>query len=325
MPSLVFLTAVLSLDVTRVLVGFGYGLGYDTDAVASGSYRFTGAASPTTNLPYPPLAISDCTGNGVPIVVTTPYPHGVSSRGIGGMACIVSGVTGNTAANNVSTDPRDRTVGLNQGVLAKPLSSTTLALYGQNASGRLVPLVGNGAWTGGGTIVPALTDGQILLGRNSIPEHSAPPRIVLVPRTIGVGPDDMSMPATRTDEGQAQTLQRALGSDAPSFDVHCWGQKLPTPDASGDYDVALAIAQAVKSSSQLLFGQASSWGSGTWDDEKERAVQLIGAGRLLTFSLSVDIPVLDTALTFAPAGISGQVTIQSNTPEVAQTLTKTIN
>lgn len=340
-PSLLALTAVLSCDVTRILVANGFGLGYDTDAAAglsSGAGRFTGANAPATSStatpgsPYPSLAIVGCTGSGVsPIVVTTAYPHGVSGRGIGGSALIVSGVTGNTAANNVSTDPNDRTVGLPQGVLAKPLTPTTLALYGQDQTassatvGQLIPLVGNGAWTGGGTLTPALTDGQILLGRENVKEHSSPPRIVMVPKATQVGPDDMSVPSgKRTAERQFQIAQRSIGSDALTFEVHCWGQYLPVPDPQVDFDVTNAIAQAVKVSSYLLFGAASKRGAGRWDDERERATQLVKTGHLFTFELSVDVPVLDYPLTFAPTNVVMETTVQSPTPQTAQVIDVTL-
>lgn len=340
-PSLVFLASVLSLDVTRVLVANGYGLGYDSDAAqaaASGAGRFTGAIQPSASVAYAPLAIVGCTGNGAPIVVTTQYPHGVSTRGIGGMACIVSGVAGNTAANNVSTNPLDRTVGLSQGVLAVPVPNqpNQLALYGQDqidgspTVGRLIPLVGNGAWAGGGTIAPAFTDCQILLGRENIREHSAAPRIVMVPRSIQPGPRTASSanPRTRANEIKNQKSQRLIATDQLTFDVHCWGQRLPTPDPAYDFDVCLALQQAFKDSAHLIFGHTTGGeteGPSTWDDEKERATQLIKEGHLLTFSTTISVPVLDNALGFVTSGAGIGVTVQTNTPEVAAVINKTLS
>lgn len=315
-PSIVLLAAVLSLDTTRVLVENGYGLGYDTDvAAATGSAgRYTATLAPassstaTPGQPYPPLAIVDCTGNGVsPIVVTTQYPHGVSSRGIGGMSCIVSGVTGNTAANNVSTAAHDLTIGLKQGVLAIPLSATTLALYGQDADetsatvGRIIPLTGNGAYAGGGTITPAFTDGSILLGRDAIRENSAPPRIVMVPRGVPEwGAKSVTIPnGDRTGERRNQIAQRSIRTDWHAFDLHCWGQRIP-PNTAYDFDVTLALAHAAHRSAHLLFGDNVRRGPGVWDDEKERATQIIKAGHLFVFGLTLPIPVLDGALPFVP-------------------------
>jgi len=143
---------------------------------------------------------------------------------------------------------------------------------------------------------------------------------------VPCGPDDMSMPnRSRVAERKVQVAQRALGSDVLAFDVHCWGQLLPNPDPGLDYDVTMSLAQAVKISSRLLFGQASTVGSGTWDDEGARRTQLIKAGHLLTFSLSVDVPFLDTALAYAPSGMIIETTVQSPTPQTAQVLDVTLS
>ncbi len=305
--SLYSLVQVLSLDVARVLVGLGYGLGYDTDAAAasgSGVGRFAAG--------FAALAIVGAT-NATPIVVTTAYPHGVSDRGLGGMSCIISGVLGNTAANNIDADPRSTTIGLHAGILAVPTS----ALYGQDpTSGAVVALAGNGTYTGGGTIVPAFTDGSILLGRDTIREHSAPPRIVMIPTGSAWGPRSNSMPHNRTAEHRAQTLQRSLRTDMETFSVTCWGQASP-PNPARDYDVTKALSHAVEESAHLLFGVPHGIAGGVWDDEKERATQQIKAGHLFTFGISIAVPVLDRALAFAPGGTvivpTTQMTADGNT------------
>lgn len=332
MSSLVFLTAVLSLETTRQLVAAGYGLGYDTEAAAAdttaGVGRFTNMVRPSTSAPFPSLSITACTGNGVsPIVITTAYPHGVSSRGIGGMSCIVSGVTGNTAANNLAVDPNNRTVGLPEGVLAVPMTSTALALYGQDQDpasltvGRIVPLVGNGAWAGGGTVVPALTDGSILMGRENVREHSAPPRIVMVPRAIGGwGMVPAAIPnGNRTAERLAERSQRRTRSKGITFDVHIWGQRQP-PDAAYDFDICNVMQDAIVDGAWLLNATQEDPGPGIWDDQGERQTQYIKAGHLLTFSMNFIVPVTDNALPFVPPGSTLQSVIQTTTPEVGATL-----
>lgn len=335
MSSLVFLAAVLSLDVTRQLVAAGYGLGYDTDAAAAsadGTGRFTNVIRPTLGTPYPPLAITGCTGNGVPIVITTQYPHGVSNRGIGGLSCIISGVTGNTAANNLATDPNSRTVGLNEGVLAVPLTPTTLALYGQDQDpasatvGQLIPLVGNGAYTGGGTVVPALTDGSILIGRENVREQSAPPRIVMVPKGIaGWGVVPGAFPnANRTGERHAQRQQRRTRTKSITFDVHVWGSR-NVPDAAYDFDICNAIQDAIVDSAWLLQATQEDPGPGVWDDQKERETQFIKAGHLLTFPMTFVVPVLDNLLPFIPSGSAFSVTVQTTTPEIGAQFPIAIN
>lgn len=327
--SLVSVIAILSIDVTRILVTvWGLGLGYDTDAAVAdtrdGLGRFTRTPNPNTGLPYPPLAIIAAT-NATPIIVTTAHPHGASTRGVGGMSCIISGVLGNAAANNVATDPKDRTVGLNQGVLAVPTGPTTLALYGQDATGRIAPIAGNGAYTGGGIVVPAFTDGSILIGRENVREHSAPPRMVMVPRTILDSTRRASMPnfsAARNEERRAQIRRRSIGTDIHLIDVHAWGQSVP-PDPAHDFDDTLVLRQAMNSSLVLLAQDASDTNGGTWDDSRERETQHIKAGHLLTFQVTLHVPVLDdpepNGLPFVPDGTTVQTTVQTATPEVGET------
>lgn len=332
-PSLIFLCAVLSLDVTRVLVERGHGLGYDTAAAAaasSGVGRFTRTLNPTTGLAFPPLNIVACTGAGVPIIITTQYPHGVSDRGIGGMSCIISGVSGNTAANNIATNPQDSTVGLEQGVLAVATGPTTLALYGQDQDvasatvGQLIPLVGNGAWTSGGTVVPALTDGSILLGRENVRENSAPPRIVMIPTTTTWGPRSGAIPnGDRTGERARTRAQRSLKTNRYMFEVHCWNQRNPLPNSAYDFDATIELAHALENSAHLLFGLTQEPVAGSWDDSKEMAAQYIKAGRLFTFALGIDVPVLDYRYPVVPDGSVFEVTAQgitaeNQTPEIAQ-------
>ncbi len=327
MGSLLRNVAILSGDVARVLVGLGLGLGFDTQvagATSSGVGRYTATPNPATGMPFPPLAIIACTGIGVPIVITTAYPHGVSNRGVGGMSCIISGVTGNTAANNIATNPNDRTVGLNQGVLAVPLTATTLALYGQDQNsegdtpGVLIPLVGDGDYTSGGTVTPALTDGAILLGRDTIREHSSPPRIVMIPRSSKWSAKSVSMPIFRQAEQRSERSQRSDRTEMVAFDVACWGQATP-PNPAADYDIARALAHAVITSGTLIFGATEMIGDGVWDDEKERATQQIKAGHLFTFGVSIAMPVLDSALPFVPGSAVFAPTTHMQVPETGVT------
>jgi hypothetical protein len=308
---------LLSLDVTRGLVVLGYGLGYDTDAAEQGVYgRFTralapsGSATATPGSPYPSLRIVDCTGHGVsPIVITTEYPHGVSGRvqGCGGMSCIIDGVLGNTAANNIDANPKSETCGLPAGTLAVPLSTTTLALYGQDPTyGNLVALTGNGAYTSGGTITPALGDGSILIGRDTAKEQSSPPRIVLIPRAVQSIPREASMPAAnRNIERRAEIQQRSVGSDVWAFDVHAWGQSQP-PDAANDFIAASALRDCIRYSLNALACGTSSTDAGVWDDEKALALTNIKAGHLLSFGITIKTPVLRNmivgGLPFVPSG-----------------------
>jgi hypothetical protein len=315
--------ALLSLDVCRGLVAAGYGLNYDTDAAAATG----GAGRWTPNPAYSPLAITACTGNTVsPIVITTMFPHGFSTRGIGGASIIVSGVTGNTAANHLDADSRSTTIGHAAGVHAIPLTPTTLALYGQDTTdGHLVPLVGNGAWAGGGTVTTALTDGAILVGRENCNELSSAPRIVLVPKSIASAPRRASIPnGARTLERQTELKLRSLGTDIHSFEAHAWGQAQPA-DPAQDFVWTTALREAVHTSLMLLARDSSSTEGGRWDDEGERRTQVIKSGHLLSFDMTISVPLLEgVTMPFVPSGTSFVTTVESTTPEVAQVITTSI-
>ncbi len=245
---------------------------------------------------------------------------------------MIAGVTGNTAALAIDADPQSRTVGLPQGVLAVPLTATTLALYAQNTVpgtatyGQLVATTGNGAWTGGGTITPALTDGSVLIGRPTTREHSAAPRICFVPKSITPRQGKPSSPnyGARNGERQALIRQRTIAIDVHGLEVHAWGEATP-PDPAQDYQATQALRDCVQSAVYDLLSDAGDTQGGTWDDEKERATQLIKTGHLLTFGISISVPVTDNpmagGLPFVPAGTAFVTTVQSPTPEIAATFT----
>lgn len=318
----------LSLETTRALIVLGYGLNFDTDAAAAGSPRFTSLPA------YAPLAIVGCTGAGVsPVVVTTAYPHGVSGRAsaCGGISCVITGTGGNTAPSNIDQDPQSRTVGRPQGVLGVPLSATTLALYGQDTVpgsptyGQLVALTGNGTYTSGGILVPALTDGSILIGRPTTREHSAAPRICLVPRGIASDkPGKPSQPnvAARNTERRTLIQERTIAVDTHQFDVHAWGEATP-PDPAQDYIATSVLRDCLQAAMYDLISDAGDVQGGPWDDEKERATQLIKSGHLLTFGITMDVPVTDNpilgGLPFVPTGTTFGTVVQSPTPEIAET------
>ena len=321
--------AILSMEVTRALVALGYGLGFDVSAyTASGNVagRFTRTLNPATSLPWPSLSIVDCTGIGVtPIVVTTQYPHGVSARAeaCGGLSCVIAGVGGNVAANHIDADTTSRTIGLSAGVLAVPLTSTTLALYGQEPiEGNIIPLVGSGNYTSGGTITPALTDGSILIGRAATREHSAAPRIVLVPQgvtskfTSAASPN----PSRRNEERRAEIRQRSIGVDSWTFAAHCWGSDTP-PDEARDFTIAATLREVLRAALHDVARGASSMGAGSWDDQRERDAQHIKAGHLLSCAMSIDVPVTDNPLAgglpFVPDTASIAASIYSETDLVA--------
>lgn len=314
MAGLVDLAILISLDVTRALVAAGLGLGFD-------GARYVAGASP--------LAIT-AASNTTPIVITTAQPHLVASlpaagvlgsNGLGGMSAIVSGVLGNVAANNISTDPRDLTIGTSQGVLAVPTGDTTLALYGQDpTTGALVPLAGSGAYTGGGTIVPALVEGGILLGREHVSANAAPPRIVMVPVSSTFGARSLSVAGShRTADIREQKARRAVRTDKTTFEARVWGQAA-TPNTAADFDMTRAMVHWLVDSVHLLMAGAYEVTAGTWADQAPTATQRLKAGHEFVFGLTISTPVNDAPRPFA-TGITvqatGQMQLDGGTPELA--------
>lgn len=291
MPGIVPLVALISLDVTRGLVGAGYGLGFD------GTRYVAGAA---------PIAITAAT-NATPIVITTAQPHGVRSRTntdgspIAGTAHgMVAGVLGNTAANNVDAE------GYAHAVVATVVDDTRLALHAvDRTTGLIAPLAGNGAYAGGGTFTPALTDLGILLGREHLFEQSAPPRMVCVP--IGSKWDSKSVSHGApqfTGEVRSQNQRRSVRTEQVVLEFHTWGQANP-PDPALDFDATQVLYHQLALSIQLLLaGRHEFLGDGAWADQLPNATQNIRAGHEHVFRVGIGTPILDTLLPYAPSDIA---------------------
>ncbi len=299
MSGIVGIVALISLETTRQLVASGLGLGFDGN-------RYTRTLNPATGVAYPPLAITGAT-NATPIVITTASPHRFTPGSIGGASVVVSGVTGNTAANHVSDDPRDVSVGLPQGTLAVPLTATTLALYGQTTAsqGALVALSGNGSYAGGGTLTPGLTDGSILMGRERADyAQSAPPRIVMIPTKIRFGARFGSIAAaTRTQDRTAQIQRRSVRTDFVTFEIQVWGAALP-PNPALDFDATRAIYQCLDAAVHDLLAGNYDLIDGDWTDQKGGATQFLKSGHLATFGLAIGTPITDTPYPLAAIGAS---------------------
>ena len=305
------IAAILSLDVTRALVAAGLGLGFD-------GARYTSVGSPA------PLAIVGATAT-TPIVVTTAQPHAfatlASTSCIGGVSCIITGVGGNLAANNVSTNALDRTVGQPQGIHAVPIDDTHFALYGQDqTTGALVPLAGSGVYTSGGTVALGLTDGGVLLGSEYLAAYTAPPRIVLVPRSFTFGPRSNAVPgAYRTADIKQQRQQRSIRTERCTFEARVWGQAA-APHVGLDFDATHAIMAWLVDSAHLLAAGTVDDGAGTWLDQAATATQRLKAGHELSFALTLSVPITDAPLPSA-TGITvdatGNLQINGGTPELA--------
>jgi hypothetical protein len=281
MPGIVALVDLLSLEVTRALVLAGYGL--DTLAI-------TGATNTT------------------PIVITTASAHGIDADGA---HVIVSGVLGNTAANNIDASANSPTKGQNLAVVATPISETELELSAvAPLTGILAPLAGSGAYTSGGTMQAALASpnvpfGKIYLGREHVDENSAAPRIVFVPVRSAFGPRSTANRnvAGNAVERAAQIAARSIGTEKVTFEVHAWGQADP-PDPRNDFDATQVLYQQVIQSTHLLCAGIYEASSGAWADQVAGSTQMVKAGHEFVFGLTIETPILDKALPYAPSDIA---------------------
>ena len=142
-------------------------------------------------------------------------------------------------------------------------------------------------------------------------------------RAIGVGPKSTTNPnpGRRNSERQAQIQQRSIGTDVHAFDVHAWGGQ--DKDPATDYAITNALRECLRAALHDLGCGATTEDAGTWDDETERATQLIKSGHLLTFNVTISVPITDNPLVgglpFIPIDSTFEVTVQSPTPEVAAT------
>lgn len=157
-----------------------------------------------------------------------------------------------------------------------------------------------------------LTDGKILLGRQHQAEHSAPPRIVIVPLKSTFGPKD-AYSASRVAQSQpyaaealAQIRQRSIATERVTFEVRCWGVSPEAePDFDDDIDVTQALYQAVIEAVHMLLVGSYELGRGEWIDAREGTTQHVHLGREFVFELTVATPVLDKLLPVAPSDVSG--------------------
>lgn len=138
MPSITPIIRLVSLDATANLVAVG---------LAFMNATVTGAT------------------NATPVVLSLSAPHLIANPKA---TVVVSGVTGNLAANGI--------------YVAHVVDAQTLALYSLTGTGAESPVAGSGAYAGGGTVQTAFTDGEIVVGKIRDGENWAPPRCVFTPR-----------------------------------------------------------------------------------------------------------------------------------------------
>lgn len=311
MPGIVDLFRLLSLDVTRgLVVDQNLGLGFSVAGSGGvGKTRFTRTGAPA------PLAVIGAS-NTSPIVLTTAQPHGIPPTRATGypneLHAVVAGVLGNTAANAVDTNPRSRTKGQNLGVQLIPTGPSTLAMYAPDYStGLLSPVAGNGAYTGGGTITPALTAGRILVGREHCKYENAPSGM---PPSINVVPvgNKFAAPGDRrvghgavgiTAEARDEKKYRAIGQDKLVVEVHSYGMADP-PDPLEDFDAAQRLYQQFLQSLHLLGCESFIDDEGSFVDQQPRETQLLKAGHYHVAKVTISTPLLEFGMPFVPTPIT---------------------
>lgn len=238
--------------------------------------------------------------NTTPIVVTVP-PNSltVSDATVGVragrvMQVVIAGVTGNTAANKLSEKPLR-----NEAWHAVVLSETTFALYDlHNTTGALVPSVGNGAYTGGGTVSKALRDGRILHGREFVAEESSPPKIVMVPAFVATeapGATGGAATASAFADGEHNRLResRPIRTSAFTWEVHVWGKE------GAPFGPTFALAEALERAAQTRAANVWEAGRGDWIDQHPDAPQRTKIGHWYRFTLTLPIPLARAAVELA--------------------------
>lgn len=230
--------------------------------------------------------------NATPIVVQTTTPHNIP---VNTLAFIdISGVAGNTAANG--------------DFAAQVAEDGSLALYelsfDSNAGIVLTPVAGSGAYTGGGVLQAALPDGTVLLGREWVVQGSAPPRIVMVPTGFKArtGAQEKSGTSISDSNYKRRLQQRTLGTKVVDFEVHVWGQAIP-PDRGYDFEATDALVEGFWETLHTQFVGRYMVTDGKMMDQVDGAVQKMKQGHYCRFGCTLETPVLDKLLTFAPSSV----------------------
>ena len=154
--------------------------------------------------------------------------------------------------------------------------------------------------------------GKILLGSSFPAEFSSPPRVIFVPQPSKIeGPSRSvmgraDMPAP---EKAAMLSTRAIARMWKNFRCYCWGcnfsdQVTPAPDPALDYDAAQALSEIVWQSCQAIAAGAWRGDGSVLIDGTGGTPTLVRLGRVFMFDIQLDTPVLDTALAFAPSGVT---------------------
>lgn len=287
MPAIVSLRTLLSLHATTQLVHAGWAAQWGAPGTTS-------------------LSILDAT-NTSPIVITTGSDHGFRPSTVAHV--VISGVEGNTAANNLDESPAQQssTSGMNAAWHAVSTGARTFALYTIDRTGQRVASAGNGAYTSGGTIKKAFTDGMVLLGRKWLFTQSFPPRVVLIPTTSLFEAKATANPVITAAERRAMLASRSLRTDMKRFEVHVFGiaqAGAPTRDPDDDYTATEVLYEQVIRSAHLLGAGVHDLDTGQWADDADGETQVMKAGHEYVFGLSFQAPITDRTLEQAPADVA---------------------
>lgn len=244
------------------------------------------------------LTIAGAT-NATPIVVTTTTPHLLTRDA----TVYISGVTGNTAANDFWT--------------ITPIDASSFSLQGS---------VGNGDYVNGGTAQTALIGGRILLGRWWVQQNQTAPRIVMIPIDADGLPRDQYAMTDADALSQPQRdalLSPSLSTVHNGFEVQVWGAVNP-PDRDLAFDATELLRDQVIRSCDALFRGNFTWGKGKWVDQQEKATTEMPLGHLFTFQLTIDAAIGQTPLEFS--GSDGfDISVygdNTGTPELAAEIIK---
>jgi hypothetical protein len=144
-------------------------------------------------------------------------------------------------------------------------------------------------------VVPALTDGGIMLGREYVAAYAAPPRIVRVPMASTFAARSNAVPrGSRTVDLAAQRTQRSVRTERVTFEVRVWGQANP-PHVSQDFDATRDIAHMLEDAIHQLTAGVYELGSGSFVDQAPKETQRLKAGHEFVFNLTLNTPVTDAA------------------------------
>ena len=168
-----------------------------------------------------------------------------------------------------------------------------------------------------------LTDGKALCSRKHVFEQSSPCRVVFIPSHSRFSARDPSSTANVAvypgAEIKAERLARAVATDTIAFVVQCWGQSNPPDPDGADFDVTqLLYQQTILACHAVAMGRVE-FTPGEWVDQDPSGTQLVVAGHVFEFGVTIQTAVADTAASYVPAGTKPAVTaylsISGNTPE----------